>query len=848
MKPFCIATIASVLGIITGLYLKSIVLFVLILVPIIVCYIYFKNYRKYIMVFLICFILFFTYILVKEKKYVEVIEKFENQEIEIQGIIVSNVQEKEYKNVYEIQVIQTKNLITGEESTGKFKLLLNIKKSKENKIFDYGDKIEFIGTYQAPNVARNYKGFDYRQFLKIKNISGIITNTGQQIYVISKDNNGFFKTWINNLKKYLIKNINDLLPQKEAGLCTALILGQKDNLEQEVQDSFRNSSLSHILAISGAHISYILLAITNLLKHMNIHKRWSKILVIIFLIFFINLVGFSPSVTRACIMAILNLLADIFFLKSDVYQNLAISSFIILLVNPYSLLDIGFQLSYGGTIGIILFAKRLANVKLKVKTLDIVRLSNLKHDITDKYDKTNKRVISDFIFKIINYIKQMAIVAISANIMIFPIIAYHFNTISCTFLISNILISPVFTISLILGFVFVVVVGIFKPIAKFISFFLSPILKLLIYISDISSKLPLSKILIPTPAIWKILLYYILIIAIARFLHGSNNRKTINLICNKIKKIRAMIKENMIIINKPKNRVIIIVVIVVMIFISFLPILKISLDDKFEIHFIDVGQGDSTLIITKTNKKILIDGGGSEKGDFDVGEKTLLPYLLDKGITKIDYLLFTHFDSDHCDGLFTILENLKVKNVIISKQGEKSNNFDKFLKVIDEDKTKILIVEDGDTIDIDKYSKIRIISPSNKLINSNVLNNNSVVAKFCYTDRLSILLTGDIEEIAEKQILERYKNTDILMSTILKVAHHGSKTSSTEEFLEAVQPKIALIGVGEKNTFGHPNQITIDKLMKQKTKIYRTDLNGEITIRIRNKRIVVNTQIKDNKK
>ena len=218
------------------------------------------------------------------------------------------------------------------------------------------------------------------------------------------------------------------------------------------------------------------------------------------------------------------------------------------------------------------------------------------------------------------------------------------------------------------------------------------------------------------------------------------------------------------------------------------------------------------LIKTPMGKTILIDGGGSkEKESFDIGEKILLPYLLDRGITKLDYVLITHFDSDHVGGILTILQNIKVEKVIICKQGENSDNYEEFKNIVKEKKIKVIIADKGDNISIEKNITLQILWPKEEQIQENILNNNSIVAKINYNN-FSVLLTGDIEEIAERQILEEYKNSNILKSVVLKVAHHGSKSSSIQSFLDKVQPPIALIGVGENNTFGHPNRGVIERL------------------------------------
>ena len=170
-------------------------------------------------------------------------------------------------------------------------------------------------------------------------------------------------------------------------------------------------------------------------------------------------------------------------------------------------------------------------------------------------------------------------------------------------------------------------------------------------------------------------------------------------------------------------------------------------------------------------------------------------------------------------GLLTIMEEFKVKTAIISKQGETSKNYEDFKRIVNNKKLKILIVNKGDRINLEGNLYFDVLWPNNsKIISENVLNNNSIVCKLQYNN-FSMLFTGDIEEVAENQILEDYKEKrTILNSTILKVGHHGSKSSSTQEFLDAVKPIIALIGVGKNNKFGHPNDEVIKRLQNMRSK------------------------------
>ena len=223
------------------------------------------------------------------------------------------------------------------------------------------------------------------------------------------------------------------------------------------------------------------------------------------------------------------------------------------------------------------------------------------------------------------------------------------------------------------------------------------------------------------------------------------------------------------------------------------------------------------------------------------GKQVLIPYLLDRGIRLIDYMIISHFDTDHVGGLLTVMEEFKVNTVIFSRQGEVSENYKRFTNIVKEKSIKAIVVEKGDRFKVENNLYFDILWPNNSnIVMENELNNNSIVCKMIYK-KFSILFTGDIEQAAERQILNEYRNNlQILNSTILKVAHHGSKSSSIKEFVDNVKPKIALIGVGKNNIFGHPNADVIERLNSNKIKIYRTDTDGEIRIVINSKGRIIN--------
>lgn len=196
-------------------------------------------------------------------------------------------------------------------------------------------------------------------------------------------------------------------------------------------------------------------------------------------------------------------------------------------------------------------------------------------------------------------------------------------------------------------------------------------------------------------------------------------------------------------------------------------------------------------------------------------------------------------------GLLYIMQEIKVNNIIIGKQYKSSENYEEFIKIVKEKKINVKIVEGGEKVSIEDNLYFDIIWPfSDNMISDNSINNNSLVCKLNYKN-YSMLFTGDIEAIAEKAILKKYsKNLNILKSDILKVAHHGSKTSSITEFIEKIKPKYAIIGVGEDNKFGHPSDSTIQNLEKANIRIYRTDKMGEIEMKTNGKDIEINGFLK----
>ncbi len=241
---------------------------------------------------------------------------------------------------------------------------------------------------------------------------------------------------------------------------------------------------------------------------------------------------------------------------------------------------------------------------------------------------------------------------------------------------------------------------------------------------------------------------------------------------------------------------------------------------QLKVHFIDVGQGDSILLQSPDESNMLIDGGDRWKSS----QKKLTSYLKEQGVNKIDILISTHPHADHIGGLSAVLEEFAVEKVYDSGRVHTSKTYENYLNLIDEKDISFDILRSGDEISLDEL-KFNVLHPEDDVENYN-LNNSSIVLHLTYKD-ISFLFTGDIEKEIEKEIIKKGYN---LKSNIVKISHHGSKTSSHKNFLEKVNPKTAVIQAGEDNKFGHPHSEILRLLENKNIDIYRTDKQGNILI------------------
>lgn len=645
-RPIVIITICYIISILWGIYLKKYISLFCILLFIINIILYCEKNKnckikisKGIFIFLnICILIIFISTIIiqnKDNSFYNLI--VQDNKIAGTAVITDVMKESEYNNNYIVKLNYSKNnnIKNYDSSDNKIRLYIKIPKNKYKKLLNKGDLIYLNGNFEKGEVSRNYKGFSNFNYLKQMNVYGIVKV--ENIKFIKNNSLNFYSMFINSVREKVKINLKNKLSKNNYEISLALLLGENKYISDDQKTMFSNASLSHILAISGMHVSYVIIGFGFLLKKVS--KRLGKIIFIFLLINFAFFTGASPSVVRAVIMSVLTILANLIYKKSDSINNFAIACLIILLYNPYNLFNLGFQLSFLGTLGIILFSSKVENCLIKlchskyISKLLFKKIYILKFLFSKKYIikiKCKKIYLSKIYEKIISILA----VSISANILIFPIIMYNFNILSFTFLISNIVVTPILGLLIFSGYITVLlsffsINNLFNNSKNFPINLLNFVAKIFDFIIYIFSKIAefvgyfkFINITIPTPNIVTIIIIYIIIFLI--FFYSKDY-------LNKFSKIKRFLK-------------IIIIIILIILIISKLIFLK---NNKIKIYFVDVGQGDCTLIVTSYNKKILIDGGGSENSNYDVGEKVVVPYLLDRKIKKLDYIIISHFDSDH---------------------------------------------------------------------------------------------------------------------------------------------------------------------------------------------------------
>ncbi len=609
--------------------------------------------------------------------------------------------------------------------------LSSLEEKEYYESLNLGSTLKLNGTFNTPNANTIPNNFNYKSYLKMNRVN--YTMSVNSIVVKPKKINFLYK-----IKNIIINRINT---SSNKDYLMMFILGDKSLLDSNQYSTYSNLSVTHVFAISGLHIS---LLSCIMLKLFSFFKNKKYIIVILFLLLYMVLTDFSPSIVRSVTFFIFLYLNKTYDFNLELHVLLYIAISFILIINPFYLYNTGFLYSSIISFSLIRFNK-IINGNFIVKMIKISLLSffvSLPITIQSNYEVNILGFINNLIF--VPYI----------SFLLYPL-----------------------------------------SLLTFIFPFLDNLLHIFIYVLEFLSKfLFVFKIVIPKLSYLYIFIYYLILYI---FLRTYNKKYLLLLI------ISILVYKNIVLLN-----------------------------NNSQVIFYDVGQGDSSLIINNHNL-ILIDTGGKEtyvkedwmkKKDYFYTD-SIIRDIKSLGYSSISSLIISHGDFDHMGEAINLVENLKVEKVIFNC-GPYNDLEIELIKVLDRKKIKYYSCIKELNVDKNKLYFLQTKEYDNENDNSNVIITELNGYKFIFM--------GDASITTEKEILSKYNLPDI---DILKVGHHGSKTSSGKEFVDKIKPKYSIISVGENNRYGHPNKEVLDNL--KNSKIYRTDQDGSIMFKIKNNRLKI---------
>lgn len=741
----------------------------------------YRRYRSLLFI-LLGFLLFYSigglrYLYAKDGVINRFLE-YDSNPVEIYGVIKSypDIKTARITCVVAIEEIRTNGKMRRMDG----KVLLSMPKEEDIRLLDYGRRVKIRGELALPKGRRNPGGFDYQAYLAGNGVSATVFAMPSDVVIQKGQGANVLEASGLRIRNAVIDVINKTLPTQQAGLLNGMLIGYREGLDKNVQSAFSEAGITHIMAVSGANIAFIIFPLLFLFKKMRVGSRMSYLITLGVLVLFVYVTGFEPSVVRAVLMAGIVLLGKILLREADIFTSLSLAAILMLLHNPLLLSNIGFQLSFAATLSLVLFYPPIK-------------------------EKIQHRCLPDFIADVLA-------ATLAAQIGVLPISVYHFNQISIISILSNLLVVPLTQLITILGFAMAIIGQVSLGISQWIGYVNCSLLSFVLYVTKVSAEMPFSTVTVATPRLLLVFLYYAIVIFLLWYKPLYHPQISFEAYIYGAAILMAVFAVPYLI---PRG---------------------------LEVVFLDVGQGDSIFIRTAAGKTVLVDGGdysSKTSKSSSMGDTVVIPFLLDYGVMKLDLVVATHGHDDHIQGLRPVLRNFPVSKLVLPKNPDYESEFRSLLDEGQKRRFDVVTCSRGDRIGLDKNTFLDVLHPKEGFIPQNTtLNNGSIVLKLDYKDT-EILLTGDIEEEVEKLLLE--DGIDVT-SDFLKVAHHGSQTSSIQAFVGAVKAKACAISVG-RNNFGHPSADVVERFENAGVNLFRTDRDGGIVVKSNGKTIKIQKSV-----
>lgn len=661
----------------------------------------------------------------------------------------------------------------------------------------YGREISCTGSFEAFDGELNPGQFDANAYYKNEGYTGILD--AKDIRLVKEEESFSPDIYLHRLNLAISDKYKKILGDKNAGSLSAMVLGDKRGLDEEIKELYQENSISHLLSISGLHISLLGGAVFLFLRRLKVSFSFPLITSSIILIIYGAFTGFSVSTSRAIVMMSVLFISFVIGKSYDLPSGLALAALILIVMNHRVIYQSGFLLSFFAVIGIFYIMPELLYIF--------------------KVDIYHKRGI----IKGLHLLLASIISSISILLATLPIVLNNFYEVSLTGIILNIIVIPLMSLVVITGLLGGFVALVSEILGSFILGITHYILNLYTLFCRLGDRLTFLRLIIGKPDKWQIVLYYLILVIVFYFLALKRRE-------NKLRSLKNNLPEGY---NTSKR----IVVTGLMTFTSFLIIAYKP--REFSINMLDIGQGDC-FVVNDGNNDIYISDCGSTTVQ-NVGKTRLLPFLKSKGWGKVDTIFISHMDKDHVNGVNDLLKcaEITIGRIIISASytSDKLNcaELEELKELAKMRDIKLFYMKKGDEI-VGKDISFRCIYPTGE---EDIKDQNeaSIVMRMDYKG-LSMLFTGDIAGSTEEKIIEGSEK-DILDCDILKVCHHGSKNSSTDDFLKKVNPKLYLISCGLMNRYGHPHRDALSRMTEEGGRILRTDHMGGTQIKLADGKLII---------
>jgi competence protein ComEC len=661
----------------------------------------------------------------------------------------------------------------------------------------YGDRIRSLAKLRFPNNYENPGGFDYKAYLArrgIRVVGSISAKT--RISRLAPGEYSRLLAGVYGLRRRLAGFIEAVYPAPQAGLLRALILGERKAVSRSIRDEFTTAGLAHLLAISGLHVGFVGFIFFTLFRFMlrrlpaRAFERltdWVRptklaaLLTVPPLVFYTLLVGGRTATVRATIMILAYILSLLVDRQRDLYNILALAALVILIWKPESLLEVDFQLSFV-TVFFIIYV-----------------VSSIHHR-----DVSRPRLAPPgWREGLGRWLAGYLLVTITASVAAAPLAVFYFKRLSLVGIPANLTAIPLAWVIIPLGLsgsmLSLISFGLGKLLLEVNLVFVDLLLGLVHKLAALSS----ASLRLPPPGWPQLLIFYGLLLCVFRLRRSQVARA---------------------------GAVSLALIGVVWWWLGQQPA---TAGDLLQVTFLDVGHGESSFISFPGGRNMLVDGGGVYNDSFDIGEWVVSAYLWSRGVSRLDWVVLSHAHPDHLNGLKSVVRNFEVGEVWEACGPHyPSAAYTRFKTILKQRGIPVRLMSAGDSLSPGDGVSLVVLNPPPESGRDLTVdkykeeNNRSLVLRLEYGE-ISFLLTGDIEREAERRLLTK---PELLASTVLKVPHHGSKTSSSLPFLQAVRPRIAVFSIGPAHLVWHPSPEIFARYEGLGIHSLRTDLLGAVTI------------------